>query len=136
MEVYDPYRLILQCQRENRKLSDYLPPMYISHGTADRTAPCDGAVEFAEELKKITGGREKDSNFGVELRLYEGWSHTDPCLEGPMDADHRFHQDLFDAVTKWTNTANHLSWPEDDPVIQNRLCPHILIQAGRFCMPF
>jgi prenylcysteine alpha-carboxyl methylesterase len=131
-EEYDPYRLTLQCQRENRKLDDYLPPISIYHGTADKTAPSDGAVQFANELNKILGDQNPAS-----LTLYEGWSHTDPILEGPMDADHRFHRDLFDAVTQWTDsTTPQLSWPEDDPIIKSHLCPHFLVQAGRFCMPF
>ncbi len=128
---FDPYQLAIQCQRENRSLAEYLPPIRIFHGTLDKTAPYDGAVQFTKKLNMITGNDKV-----ATLSLYQGWSHTDPILEGPMDADHRFHKDLFNAVTEWTNSRSQFKWPEDDPIIQNRLCPRLLIQAGRFCMPF
>ena len=83
----------------------------------------------------------------VQLVLYDGWSHTDPILEGPMDADHTFHYDLFCDVRRWTSRSPQqqhqqqqelrLTWPnDDDPVIRDRLCPHFMVVAGRFFMPF
>lgn len=128
---YDPYQLVVQCQQENRILSGLLPPIRIFHGTSDKTAPCHNAEQFAKELNKIIG----DDNV-VPLSLYQGWSHTDPILEGPMDADHRFHRDLFGAVVEWTHSSGQLTWPHDHPAITQRLCPHFLINAGRGCMPF
>lgn len=131
-EDYDPSRLVTQCQRDKRSLEGHLPPIRIFHGTADKTAPCDGAVAFAHELKTISG----NGTSSIKVSLYEGWSHTDPILEGPMDADHRFHKDLFDVVVEWTDSSNRLTWPTEHPAIQYRLCPSLLIQAGRCCMPF
>jgi len=130
-QEFDPYHLALQCQRENRKLSEFLPPIRIFHGTHDKTAPYQDAVQFTKELNKIAGNEKE-----ITLSLYDGWSHTDPILEGPMDADHRFHKDLFDAVAEWTNSTSQLAWPQDDSVITSSLCPRILIKAGRYCMPF
>ena len=87
----------------------------------------------------------------IQLVLYDGWSHTDLILEGPMDADHTFHYDLFCDVKRWTTETTsqqqehqheqeqekQLVWPnDDDPVIRDRLCPHFLVVAGRFFMPF
>mmetsp|Transcript_10968 Transcript_10968/g.26123 ORF Transcript_10968/g.26123 Transcript_10968/m.26123 type:complete len:308 (+) Transcript_10968:1-924(+) len=80
----------------------------------------------------------------VQLVLYDGWSHTDPILEGPMDADHTFHYDLFCDVKRWTTSSStatsqqhRITWPnDDDPVIRDRLCPHFMVVAGRFFMPF
>lgn len=128
---FDPYQLVVQCQRENRILSGLLPPIRIFHGTADKTAACHYAEQFANELNKIIG----DENV-VPLSLYQDWSHTDPILEGPMDADHRFHKDLFGAVVEWTHSSARLTWPDDHPAITQRLCPHFLIKGGRCAMPF
>lgn len=131
-EDFDPYRLVSKCLQENRNITEYLPPIRIYHGTADDTAPYDGAIEFSNALKTLTNDRAEL----VKLSLYQGWSHTDPILEGPMDADHRFHKDLFDSIVEWTDSSSRLCWPAQDPIIQHRLCPKWLIQFGRFCMPF
>jgi acetyl esterase/lipase len=117
-----------------RQLCDYLPPIKIYHGSRDRTVPSMGSVEFTEKLQA--------QNIDATFHMYDGWSHTDPILEGPMDADHRFHRDIFDAVVEWTNDTEHLQWPEHDDSnhppnrVMRRLCPHALVQAGRFFMPF
>jgi prenylcysteine alpha-carboxyl methylesterase len=128
-ENFDPHRIVLNCQRDGLLLSGLLPPIQIYHGSLDRTVPHEGSVNFCTELQNtVTNGQQ------VSFTSYEGWSHTDPILEGPMDADHRFHNDLFRAVKEWTDSS-HLEWPENDPLIKQRLCPHFLVQAGRFCNP-
>jgi prenylcysteine alpha-carboxyl methylesterase len=127
---FDPYYLVMDCQRQGLLLTDHLPHIQIYHGSLDKTVPHEGAEDFCRELQNIVHGSQE-----ITFTLYEGWSHTDPILEGPMDADHRFHRDLFHSVQQWTN-ASHLTWPENDPVIKKRLCPNLLIHAGRFCNPF
>lgn len=141
-------------------LKNELPPIKLYHGKKDRTVPYQGAQLFFDELQRAlpkrstpqndaqyVGGdkiREKeegsdcDMTNTVQLVLYDGWSHTDPILEGPMDADHTFHHDLFCDVKAWTTKSDRLTWPnhDDDPVIRDRLCPHFMISAGRFLMPF
>jgi prenylcysteine alpha-carboxyl methylesterase len=133
-------------------LADYLPPIKIYHGSRDKTVPVDGSVAFTEQLQA--------HNCAATFHMYEGWSHTDPILEGPMDADHRFHRDIFDSVVEWsfctsaddfgrnddTSSAAALVWPGEPsdnvtmnphtPTVMRRLCPHIMVQAGRLFMPF
>jgi prenylcysteine alpha-carboxyl methylesterase len=132
-------------------LADYLPPIKIYHGSRDKTVPAYGSVAFTEQLQA--------RSCAATFHMYEGWSHTDPILEGPMDADHRFHRDIFDSVVQWSfcerpddfgsnGTAAALLWPGEPgdnvntgmnphtPTVMRRLCPHIMVQAGRFCMPF
>lgn len=123
---YCPYSLVKECQQENKSLQGRLPPIKIYHGNKDKTVPSDGSRQFATLLEK-TGVK-------VQYIVYQEWSHTDPILEGPMDADHSFHKDLFESVKEWTKTPD-LVWPAESPQLA-RMCPHVLLQLGRWCIPF
>ena len=141
---YDPHKMVCNCARDGPSLKDVLPPIRIYHGSLDKTVPPEGSEEFYIGLRSATvaghGGDEEEGSRNQQRTTflsYDGWSHTDPILEGPMDADNRFHYDLFEAVNEWTDDDGpHLAWPENDPIITNRLCPHILVNAGRYCNPF
>jgi prenylcysteine alpha-carboxyl methylesterase len=128
-DAYDPYMIVQGCIANDTSLAEYLPPMRIYHGSRDKTVPPNGSVDFVRALEGAA--------VPVQFHMYEGWSHTDPILEGPMDADHRFHRDVYTAVQEWTGL---LDWPEDSPLdspaVQRRLCPHAMIQLGRFFNPF
>ena len=182
LDQYDPYAIVRnynansskQCRaatanshthndngNSNNSLSNYLPPIKLFHGTKDKTVPYDGSFMFYQELVAATSTSSSTRDI-VTFKSYDGWSHTDPILEGPMDADHRFHRDIFESVKEWTSATTTTTaitttttegtttttphddqtllgegeWPENDPIITRRLCPHVLIQAGRFCNPF
>lgn len=126
-DAYDPQKLVHECNSKELLLSDYLPPMRIYHGSCDKTVPPEGSEEFVRELEQ--------AGVNVQFHMYEGWSHTDPILEGPMDADHRFHRDIHSAVQEWTDDAAD-GWPADSAVLQRSLCPHFLIRLARFVNPF
>ena len=185
LDLYDPYAIVRKynnnisgCRsatntnndtsmhENSNSLSKYLPPIKIFHGTHDKTVPYDGSVMFYQELVKATTTPTTTctNTQNITFASYDGWSHTDPILEGPMDADHRFHRDIFESVKEWTTTAAAATtvttittevtttststplddqtlqvggeWPENDPIIVRRLCPHVLIQIGRYCNPF
>jgi prenylcysteine alpha-carboxyl methylesterase len=134
-EKYDPFLELENFQRNvapiQRALSDELPPIHIYHGTNDKTVPFDGSERFFQQLQSALEGENHDLLFVT----YPGWSHTDPILEGPMDADQSLHRDLFNDVKVWTDSPD-LSWSTGNPIITDRICPHFLIQAGRFLNPF
>jgi prenylcysteine alpha-carboxyl methylesterase len=148
-DKYDPMLIVKEFQKRNKdpklvqKSSSLLPNLKIYHGEMDKTVPYSGSETFCQELRKAvvvvvpssSGAKNDDKDLVVDFHLYKDWTHTDPILEGPMDADQRFHKDLFDLVKEWTN-SRHLIWPENDPVIRDRLCPSILVRAARFCNPF
>ena len=71
----------------------------------------------------------------VDFTSYQGWSHTDAILEMPMNANHRFHKDVFDAVQEWT-LVQDLKWPDEDAVITKRLCPAWMVSLGQSANPF
>jgi prenylcysteine alpha-carboxyl methylesterase len=128
-DAYNPYMIVQECIANNTALAECLPPMRIYHGSRDKTVPPDGSVDFVRELERAA--------VPVQFHMYEGWSHTDPILEGPMDADHRFHRDVYAAVQEWTVDNE---WPEECPLdsqgVQRRLCPHTMIRLARFFNPF
>jgi acetyl esterase/lipase len=173
---YDPLQLLQQIiqQQQQQQLSgaennslrtELVPPIKVYHGNCDRTVPYEGSIRFVElfqqQLSTTTSlEEEENSSGGISFHMYEGWSHTDPILEGPMDADHRFHYDIVTTVQDWIRKADNndnadvnrftnpnsnnnnynIHWPGDEEAtslpVMKRLCPHFLIQMGRFCMPF
>lgn len=130
-DQYDPHLALksFRTLEEKEKFVKDLPPISIYQGTEDKTVPFEVAETFYRELLKATSGKNS-----VVFVPYVGWSHTDPILEGPMDADHRLHKDLFDDVNTWTNSPN-LNWPTDSR-INARLCPHFLVTLSRWLNPF
>jgi prenylcysteine alpha-carboxyl methylesterase len=132
-DKYDPFAVLEEfhgSQEGRQLLLENLPPIRIYHGTADKTVPHEDSKAFYQELKKTIEDEQQ-----LAFVSYPGWSHTDPILEGPMDADQSLHRDLFHDMRKWTGST-YLSWPSEDKVIKHRLCPHFMIQAGRFFNPF
>uniref|UniRef100_A0A7R9VHK8 BD-FAE-like domain-containing protein n=1 Tax=Pseudictyota dubia TaxID=2749911 RepID=A0A7R9VHK8_9STRA len=80
----------------------------------------------------------------IDTLLYDGWSHTDPILEGPFEGDQRFHREVYDLVKEWTMKNEEDTDEEDAPLIPfdndhpvcRPVCPRILIRMGRFFNPF
>ena len=133
-DKYDPILAIHEFQNtddDSDRIFQELPPIRIYHGTADQTVPHSSSETFYTELRKSI---KQDERLGMVS--YPEWSHTDPILEGPMDADQTLHRDLFNDVLRFTDDTTNLVWPESDPIIKDRLCPRFLIEAGRFFNPF
>jgi acetyl esterase/lipase len=150
----DPYQIVQQQQQQQQQiqdgpsetsrisLQDALPPIKIYHGSMDHTVPPEGSIEFANLLQ----AQEINASF----EMYHGWSHTDAILEGVMDGDHRFHRDIHASILQWmgndcTQLNPNLQWwstgngsghETTPPPVLRQLCPHILVQWGRFFMPF
>jgi len=145
-DEYDPFVILERATQNNdtvvsnhrqTPLRDCLPPIKIYHGSRDKTVPAQVSIDFCTQLQQAHNIEN------VTYHSYDGWSHTDPILEGPMDADHRFHRDIFDSVVEWTQSANNddrVVWPgegqEATAPVMKKLCPHFLIQLGRCFMPF
>ena len=130
-ENYDPQRILSSLQQNGHQSTLNLPPIRIYHGSLDQTVPTVCSETFYAMLQNVVVDRTQ-----ISYTCYEGWSHTDAILEGPMDADHRFHKDIFHAIQEWTNDSPNLIWSDDDPRNKHRLCPHFLVCAARFCNPF
>ena len=134
---YDPFRLVEEFGKSTASLqftlASALPPIRIYHGDKDKTVPHQGSVDFSRALQDA-------GVVNVQFESYHGWSHTDAILEGPMRADHRFHEHVLQAVQEWAQydfDKTDICLPRDPnhPSI-HRLCPELLVKIGRFFMPF
>uniref|UniRef100_A0A7S4ABY1 BD-FAE-like domain-containing protein n=1 Tax=Pseudo-nitzschia australis TaxID=44445 RepID=A0A7S4ABY1_9STRA len=130
-KTYDPFLALEEFQSAElkHKFVKEFPPICIYQGTSDKTVPYECSESFYRELLRTTSDKQS-----VSFVSYDGWSHTDPILEGPMDADHRLHKDLFNNVNEWITSPN-LTWP-NDARINDRLCPHFMIEISRMINPF
>ena len=126
-EAYDAWSIVNRLSdQEATYLAENLPPMRLYHGSADRTVPCDGAAECASALQ----GRVRSD---ISWTVYEGWSHTDAILEGPMQGNNSFHHDVVQAIADWTGL------PDDQVVVEvheRPLCPRMLVRCAKLLMPF
>jgi len=138
-EQFDP---LLQLQNfastENTKdeFLNELPPISIYQGTNDKTVPYEVSEAFYKELRAMYDNNNEVHSNKVSFTSYVGWTHTDPILERPMDGDQQLHKDLYHDVIQWTNTTlDSTSWPVDS-YVNDRLCPHFMVEMGRIVMPF
>jgi len=172
-EKWSPYHIMIECHTEYVKLlelddddddddgtsssedrlrfKDVFPRFCVIHGTADKTVPISEAKKFISLLTKL--------QIPTDVKLYEGWTHTDPILEAPMRGDHTYHRDVYEMVCKWTtgkgktatsklSHANkekkcQIGQREAEDVFDERhhpmlqpICPSVLVEAARFCNPF
>jgi prenylcysteine alpha-carboxyl methylesterase len=96
-----------------------LPPILLLHGNADVCAPIDNAERFADALQE--GGA------AVQLKTYNGQTHTSPLIENPMRGGRDLLQDdILAAVTDQAEVFTN----------QMPLCPELLIRAAAFVCPF
>jgi prenylcysteine alpha-carboxyl methylesterase len=130
VNAYTPSRMAEACRQEGFDLSEILPPTLLLHGTKDVTVPHHGSALFYRQLQAIMRNAS-----ALNFTTYQGWSHTDAILEMPMNANHRFHKDVFRAVQQWTSSTD-LEWPDQDAVITKRLCPACLVSLGQSVNPF
>jgi len=95
----------------------------------EQKVPHKEAVDFAAHLHS--------SGANVTSLMYEGWSHTDPILEGPMDGDQRFHREVYECVKEWTGEEGKQMMPFDESQSHCKpMCPRFLIFFGRLFNPF
>ena len=129
-----------ECRRlidHHRVIGKLLPPICLVHGTADMSAPSVTSELFEARLRLL--GADV-----LPTRKYPGWSHTDPILEKPFAGDHSLHADIFNLVIDWTSDDDDDSrssknlLPKFDHASPDcrRLAPQLLIDLGRWVMPF
>ena len=116
------------------------PKVALFHGSCDKSVPLTSSLELVDVLKKI--------DITADCNVYEGWSHTDAILEGPMScggkcpSEYRFFQDMSKyiyATYDDCDVGNKLFTNDivkasiDEVSISNN---NILIHIARFCNPF
>jgi dienelactone hydrolase len=108
---------------------DVFPRFCAIHGTGDKCVPVQTSEEFVSRLCSM--------KVQAELITYEGWSHTDPIIEAPMEGNQRYHRDLYDLIRKWTNDNDDELPPfgESHPMLKP-ICPSVMVNWARACNPF
>eukprot|EP00977_Amphora_coffeiformis_P007501 scaffold1640_cov161-Amphora_coffeaeformis.AAC.24 len=133
-ETYNPWSILQGLSdAQAASLGELLPPIHLYHGSRDRTVPCESSAAFATEFRR----RVLSNDNYITWNVYDTWSHTDAILEGPMQGDHRFHDDIVQAVVDWTGFTVHGDQNDDDNDPSRRpLCPKILVRCAKLFMPF
>lgn len=132
-EIYDPWSIIQSLSDEQAAcLGGLLPPIQLYHGSRDRTVPCESSATFVTEFQR----RVSSNDTNITWKVYDTWSHTDAILEGPMQGDHRFHDDIVQAVIDWTGFTTLNSQEDDNDPSRRPLCPKILVLCAKLFMPF
>ncbi|CAL8465640.1 g5176 [Coccomyxa elongata] len=99
-----------------------LPRVVLLHGTADTCALFNNATQFRDALREV-GAK-------VELKQYEGETHTSPLIENPMRGGHDVLVDDILSVVSGGPLGSGGS-PHQSP-----LCPGFLIDAAARVCPF
>lgn len=128
----------------------HLPPIYLIHGGADKTCPVESSLDFAAALIEAGGGMSPP----VNVRIYEGKSHTDPIIEDLMHEreDHKdFIGDVMQIIEnelgfpsevvdyrerKRTIGARVLGCEDEEMPALDYMLPMWVINVGRFINPF
>lgn len=149
-EKWSPYHLVKKAHTDylnnekksgGPKLCDIFPQFCVVHGTADKTVPVSEAIEFIALLTKL--------QIPTEVKMYKGWTHTDPILEAPMRGNHLYHRDIYELVCLWTDSNDcppdvngqksygmTKAMFDDSHSMLQPICPRLLVEAARFCNPF
>ena len=101
-------------------LARLLPPVYLFHGRADKTASVEHSEEFAATLRSIGAH--------VESTYYDEFGHTDPILEGPLSGTDPLMAALLSLI--------HGEPSLDKEVRVPMLVPPCLVRCARWVNPF
>jgi len=89
-------------------LGAHMPPVLLTHGTADKSVPMCQAEGFMTAL--IDAGVED-----VAMLRYEGWTHNDVFLHAPLSGDLSHLRDVVAAINRWSSLRSAL---DDDQTSQ------------------
>ena len=139
IDKYSPVTIFSDILSENSINHDttnsIFPKVVLFHGSADKSVPLASSLELVDILKKM--------NITANCHVYEGWSHTDAILEGPMScggkhpSEYRFFQDMSKYIYATNRDGDNKVFTNDvlkanvDEVNSN-----VLIHIARFCNPF
>ena len=103
-----------------------MPPVALFHGCQDRSVPQASSLELASML--ANGGAV------VSTRLYKGWSHTDPILEGPLSGELQLFEDVASSILSACGACGGAV--KDAVALESITVPAALISIARSVNPF
>ncbi|CAM6084221.1 unnamed protein product [Calypogeia fissa] len=103
-----------------------LPPIYLFHGTADYSIPCEASENFASALRRVGAT--------VTTKLYADKTHTDVFLQDPMRGGYDL---LFDDLLAILHADDEEARARDAKApLRPRLVPEILLYLAHIVSPF
>ncbi|GAB9472551.1 hypothetical protein Gpo141_00009727 [Globisporangium polare] len=112
-----------------RVLEDF-PPVFLFHGTNDKTVSWRSSEQFASALESC--------RVPVQVRYFEGKTHTDPIIEDPILGDDflldEIKKIIMACALRDLNGATKYTLGALSP--QQRYYPSLLVQAARKMNPF
>lgn len=112
-----------------RVLEDF-PPVFLFHGTSDKTVSWRSSEQFASALESC--------RVPVQVRYFEGKSHTDPIIEDPILGDDflldEIKKIIMACAPRDRNGATKYTIGALSP--QKRYYPWLLVKAARKMNPF
>ncbi|KAL5723500.1 putative isoprenylcysteine alpha-carbonyl methylesterase icmel1 [Ranunculus cassubicifolius] len=104
-----------------------LPSIFLFHGSADYSIPCQASETFAETLQKV--GAQ------VKLVLYKGKTHTDLFLQDPLrGGKDELVENILSVIHRDEGDATGNL--ERNNVTAPRLVPEFMLQAAHRISPF
>ncbi|TYZ60469.1 hypothetical protein PybrP1_003365 [[Pythium] brassicae (nom. inval.)] len=112
-----------------RVLEDF-PPMFLFHGTGDKTVSWRSSAQFASALEAC--------RVPVKVRYFEGKSHTDPIIEDPILGDDFLLDEIRKIITacapRDVHGAPRCALGSLSP--SKRSYPSVIVNAARRMNPF
>jgi prenylcysteine alpha-carboxyl methylesterase len=108
------------------------PPVYLFHGTADKTCPWNSSDQFLDALETC--------GIKVSAKYFKGKTHTDPILEDPISGDDFLLLDIIEILKQ--NSPTNTQQKEKETfqfghfVPEKTFYPSILVRLARIVNPF
>jgi len=107
-----PTHLVETPLYQNPQLVKRFPAVFLLHGTNDQCVPKECAADFGQALSR--------AGYNVQIKLYEGKSHTDPIIEDLLYAEEMVNDDMILDIAV---LVNNTSGPVKQAVVHGPTSP-------------
>lgn len=133
LAYYSPSLRLLaksELREYNRALDDF-PPVYLFHGTADKTVNWQSTEQLTRALEAC--------RIPVKTRFFEGKTHTDPIIEDPICGDDFLLNDIVAIMKERAPVDSRTGRPVfalGEIAPEKRYYPTPLVRLARLVNPF
>lgn len=132
LAYYSPeLRLKAKRQQPNaREVLRDVPPMFLFHGTADKTVDWQSSQRLADVLETC--------GVPVKTTYFQGKTHTDPIIEDPILGDDFLLEEIIAIVKERSprDEFGQMVHPLEDLTPEKRYYPSLLVKLARNVNPF
>lgn len=117
-------------QPNAREVLRDVPPMFLFHGTADKTVDWQSSQRLADVLETC--------GVPVKTTYFQGKTHTDPIIEDPILGDDFLLEEIIAIVKERSprDEAGQMVYPLEDITPEKRYYPSMLVKLARNVNPF